>query len=809
MQLHPSERTNMEFANQVTVVTACMNREPNLLKVINTWLRLAFREFIIVDWSCDKPLAQTLAENNIRDERIRVIRVEGEPKWILTHAYNIGLKECVSDFVLKLDNDHAITEKFLADNPMTGDLDARLGSWRLAKDPSQVYINGAFLARVTALSKVGFFNELITTYGWDDSYLHESLFSNGARLGLINPHSIIHIEQSHESRTNNQKTSLENELADSLGIVTTDFMNRRNMYLANLLPRQGENALTSSFTEIRFIPDNYTCKVIQRVSSASDLLDISYNDMAILLAYRDFHCWAQGLHPSSINLQHVSTLHHCLPSSAFFSTINPEKRANLGFTNSRPPRARRKLIESPLSSENSVILGKRLKYVLPTICHYYGHTSNDNSYILNLSSLGLGKEHAAVINSMIPEWIHEKVKCDSISAPEGIEGQKIVRPITSFAPLAKHLLFEQCSHNQYFWAAYNSLSPYLKRSLYELIESGGTPASNILSSVVEKSLEGSITDDCLHLAFQELSHITTFATLSEYECWLSSRFDHLEISYGSQAISKYRAIGLESRATWQNSQILTLATSLYKGSEHLVEYCTNIRRMNLFQRTDVDIHVIPSSESDEQLAMLRSFFDGCQNVRLYSHREDPGLYECWNTTAKRAGSIFIGNANVDDRRGRYHSDYLIFMAGLKRLDAVSSALVVDSMSTANHYSRTQDAWFTGMGGRRAKGDFIQIADDCLSSRNHMHCMPIWRRDLHGKIGYFDELEYGTSADWEFWIRASESGAHLDVVDLPLGFYLIDRNSHNRRKGNERQEKETRIIKRYFPDFSDQKRVLMT
>ena len=62
----------------------------------------------------------------------------------------------------------------------------------------------------------------------------------------------------------------------------------------------------------------------------------------------------------------------------------------------------------------------------------------------------------------------------------------------------------------------------------------------------------------------------------------------------------------------------------------------------------------------------------------------------------------------------------------------------------------------------------------------MHCMPVWRRSLHDKYGYFDEDTFGTSADWEFWLRCAEKGEILYHLTNSFGIYFINPNSHNRR-----------------------------
>jgi len=75
-------------------------------------------------------------------------------------------------------------------------------------------------------------------------------------------------------------------------------------------------------------------------------------------------------------------------------------------------------------------------------------------------------------------------------------------------------------------------------------------------------------------------------------------------------------------------------------------------------------------------------------------------------------------------------------------------------------------------------------------------MPLWKKDLHNKYGYFEESNYGTSADWEFWLRCSSQREKLGIVGLPLGLYYLNPNSHNR-KNDADGFLELRIINKYF------------
>jgi hypothetical protein len=53
--------------------------------------------------------------------------------------------------------------------------------------------------------------------------------------------------------------------------------------------------------------------------------------------------------------------------------------------------------------------------------------------------------------------------------------------------------------------------------------------------------------------------------------------------------------------------------------------------------------------------------------------------------------------------------------------------------------------------------------------NSPHCLPVWRKSLHQKFGYF-KPEYPVAADYEMWLRALIGGAKFKMVQGLIGSY---------------------------------------
>ncbi|EGR2182030.1 TPA: glycosyltransferase [Vibrio parahaemolyticus] len=224
-----SDLEDQDIKPGISIVSCCMNRNENLLKALKTWVKLPVDEIIIVDWSSSERVIESI--KSIQDDRIKVLRVEGEPKWILTYGFNVGLRFASYTKVFKFDADIEVSLDFLERNNFGHNQFVR-GYWKSALDEgleSQVYVNGSFGAYKEHLKEIGYYNELIRTYGWDDSDMYERLSAScGLSTTYLDFRSVLHMEQKEVERTIYQDVITDNYL----GVIpTTEFNNQRNKFI--------------------------------------------------------------------------------------------------------------------------------------------------------------------------------------------------------------------------------------------------------------------------------------------------------------------------------------------------------------------------------------------------------------------------------------------------------------------------------------------------------------------------------------------------------------------------------------------------
>ena len=230
----------------ISLVTCSMNRSPNLLRALPSWLACPeISEVVIVDWSSTTPVSDELAAAGIDDPRIRILRVEGEERWVLTFAFNAGFRASACDLILKADADIVLSADFFRRNPLLPDAFAA-GNWRTASQ-DQAHVNGFFFIPRQMLQAVGAFNEHITSYGWDDDDIYTRLILSGYRRQDLAPGTILHLDHDDADRIGatgapDGPRTLGQDLRAGTG-----YLIRRNRYVATVMPDWNDRSIHLPF----------------------------------------------------------------------------------------------------------------------------------------------------------------------------------------------------------------------------------------------------------------------------------------------------------------------------------------------------------------------------------------------------------------------------------------------------------------------------------------------------------------------------------------------------------------------------------
>ena len=184
---------------KLTISTSCMNRNDMLVQTVPTWLKFPVKEILIVDWNSNEKVSDTLKNHNIRDERIRIVRVDNELFYQHSLARNLKIKEVETEWVLSVDADVKIFNSFF-DNiyvlngrkyyclPLAGEMDSRFGT-TLFRKMDYIAIGGC--------------NTNMKGWGYEDLDLADRMIRSGCKHLTFNKDCLFHIQHDDIRRTEN------------------------------------------------------------------------------------------------------------------------------------------------------------------------------------------------------------------------------------------------------------------------------------------------------------------------------------------------------------------------------------------------------------------------------------------------------------------------------------------------------------------------------------------------------------------------------------------------------------------------------
>lgn len=192
------------FKKGCSLVTCSMNRADNLLPSIKSWSQLdEVSEIIVLDWSSDVPIQYSDLYRNCASKNIKLLRVNNQPKWILSHAFNLAISLVKYDHLLKLDADILLDPTFLSFHILP-EFSFFRGNWKIARNENELHLNGQLYCKTEDFWRVNGYHEGITTYGWDDSDLYNRLSALELEGLDFNYDLFNHIESTQEARYTNQ-----------------------------------------------------------------------------------------------------------------------------------------------------------------------------------------------------------------------------------------------------------------------------------------------------------------------------------------------------------------------------------------------------------------------------------------------------------------------------------------------------------------------------------------------------------------------------------------------------------------------------
>ncbi len=217
--------------------------------------------------------------------------------------------------------------------------------------------------------------------------------------------------------------------------------------------------------------------------------------------------------------------------------------------------------------------------------------------------------------------------------------------------------------------------------------------------------------------------------------------------------------------------------STYNSEEFIRECLHDLVSQTLAK--DIEIIVLDACSQQNERAIVAEFQQRHDNIRYIRTPERIGIYLAWNVMSFMASAPYITSFSTNDRL-RNNAYELLYNA----INGQDYALVYgDSYLTdkphesfENNTANQVYAW-------------PPYSKDMLLQNCMIGPHPMWRKSLHGQIGYFDD-SYDAIGDQEFWCRTALN-FNLHHLAEYTGLYWVTKESLS---GNE--ERSHREVSRY-------------
>jgi len=220
---------------------------------------------------------------------------------------------------------------------------------------------------------------------------------------------------------------------------------------------------------------------------------------------------------------------------------------------------------------------------------------------------------------------------------------------------------------------------------------------------------------------------------------------------------------------------ISVITSIFNSQVFLEGYFKAIGEIENTQ--DIEVLLIHNAPNDQELTIINKYLEKHSFIRHIKIAEREGLYSSWNRGIKLAKGKYLAVWNVDDIRtpGSLTSQK-------NALDNSDAAMCYGDFYGTDNYGPFHD--------RVYQYSEYQTLKKAVLRRHIIGCFPMWRKEIHQHIGFFDE-QFRLVGDFEFQIRVA---LKYDFVKAPsyLGYYL-ENQSHKLSSNRNLQDKERTVV----------------
>jgi GT2 family glycosyltransferase len=235
---------------------------------------------------------------------------------------------------------------------------------------------------------------------------------------------------------------------------------------------------------------------------------------------------------------------------------------------------------------------------------------------------------------------------------------------------------------------------------------------------------------------------------------------------------------------------VSLITSMFKGEKYIRKFLNNMTSQTVFEKCE--LLIIDAVSPENEFPIIQEYMEKYPNIKYTRLDKDPGIYGVWNIGAKMATGKYLTNTNLDDIRAPEQIEIMVnCLEKNEDIDLAYSECYVTNVGNETYENNSS-------GGKTYPiTDFSKPAMiKCLPG-----CMPVWRKTMHDKAGYFDE-SFRYAGDHELWLRAVRNGSIFKRVEGAHGLYYMNPDGLSTSEANavKRYKEEQRVFWEYTDIF---------
>lgn len=306
-------------------------------------------------------------------------------------------------------------------------------------------------------------------------------------------------------------------------------------------------------------------------------------------------------------------------------------------------------------------------------------------------------------------------------------------------------------------------------------------------------------------AYPVLSHLKqrmreVYKDQGRFKSWAKKLSEHNKEKFEKQKVYDrfFESFSGEKVVRFNLNELpkISIITSVFKGDEFIKPFLEDITRQTIFNTKCELILVNPNSPGNEEPVIKEYLEKFPNNIKYIKLESDPGIYACWNLAIKQSTGEFVTNANLDDRKA---ANFMEELAKSLFVNKSVDVVYADNIVTKN----PNETWEKNSASSLYPSENFSL--EGMLRGNSPHCMPMWRKSLHDKHGYFEE-KYRSASDWEFWLRCAFSGSKFAKINKSLGLYYLNPKgvSTNQENNSWKKQEELEIFKKYQKVFLEKR-----